>query len=196
MPINKEIETMISVVISKDSKKKLKEICKNNKRSISSQVALLTEDFVNKNTIREKVKSLPFGKSDIEFIENNLKGSDKLYSEYLKSEKAQEEAYEAMANYEDDSEEWKTLKAAEEKYKKLAKIRHQIWDTHHEPESLEYIRADYNCKKQNLELNKLKATYSDDKYAIIENNWAQAYENAVKAKQKWEKFDDSVIMDT
>lgn len=46
MAIDKETQVSASVVLDKNIYEELKEICKKEKRSVSSQVALLVEDYV------------------------------------------------------------------------------------------------------------------------------------------------------
>lgn len=47
--MNKEIQVSASTVIDKETYRKLREICKSDRRSISSQIAILIDAFVNSN---------------------------------------------------------------------------------------------------------------------------------------------------
>lgn len=54
MPINKETQVNASVVLDKVIYEKLKEISKDNKRSVSGQMAYVIESFVNDYNKGEK----------------------------------------------------------------------------------------------------------------------------------------------
>lgn len=47
MPINKETQVNASVVLDKDKYEILKKIAKDNKRSVSGQMAFIIENFIN-----------------------------------------------------------------------------------------------------------------------------------------------------
>lgn len=47
MPINKETQVNASVVLDKEIYERLKEIAKDNERSVSGQMAFVIKNFVN-----------------------------------------------------------------------------------------------------------------------------------------------------
>lgn len=64
MPINKEIETIVSTILLKETHQKLKKIAKNNKRSVSSQIAFYLENCIERN-IKFNVDELHIKAADV-----------------------------------------------------------------------------------------------------------------------------------
>jgi predicted DNA-binding protein len=54
MAINKETQVSASVVLEKEVYEKLKDISKGNKRSVSSQIAFIIENFIAEHESSEK----------------------------------------------------------------------------------------------------------------------------------------------